>query len=192
MRERLPNIPDAACGLIIEVDASILELLLSILDCTATLSEYTMLEDSPMGQKMIQRARHAIPAGINEQLVRNDMPKVGTDFAVPFEHLEWMMDAYDEVDLPKVLFGHIGDAHLHLNILPRTIPELEYAREIYVELARIAISYGGTVSAEHGSEKLNGCCWLKWWGLRPFRLSVLKQVVDPAWILAEEIFDWLL
>lgn len=194
MRERLPNIPDAACGLIIEVDASILELLLSILDCTATLSEYTMLEDSPMGQKMIQRARHAIPAGINEQLVRNDMPKVGTDFAVPFEHLEWMMDAYDEVDLPKVLFGHIGDAHLHLNILPRTIPELEYAREIYVELARIAISYGGTVSAEHGIGKIKRMLLAEMVGPETIQaFQKLKQVVDPAWILGRgNIFDRLL
>ena len=86
-------------------------------------------------------------------MIANGMPKVGTDFAVPDERLQWMMDAYAEVDLPYVMFGHIGDNHLHLNMLPRTPDELVYAKEMYDELARIAVEYGGTVSAEHGIGK---------------------------------------
>ena len=191
---RLPHIPEAACGLIIEFDEENMSSLLNILECSNALLEYTMLEESTVGQRIVQQARHAIPAGINEQLVRNNMPKVGTDFAVPFERLSWMMDAYDEVDLPKVLFGHIGDAHLHLNMLPRTASELEYARELYVELARIALSYGGTVSAEHGIGKIKRQLLAEMVGLETIRtFQDLKKVVDPAWILGRgNIFDRLL
>jgi D-lactate dehydrogenase (cytochrome) len=194
MKSRLPHIPDAACGLIIEFDEENMSSVLEILESSNALSEYTMLEESTVGQEMVQQARHAIPAGINEQLVRNHMPKVGTDFAVPFERLTWMMDAYDEVDVPKVLFGHIGDAHLHLNMLPRTASELEYARELYVELARIALSYGGTVSAEHGIGKIKRQLLAEMVGPETIRtFQELKKVVDPAWILGRgNIFDRLL
>lgn len=194
MQERLPQIPEALCGLIIEIEEASIELLSEILESTGALLEYTMLEESTIGQSLVQQARHAIPAGINEQLVLNNMPKVGTDFAVPYDRLEWMMDAYDEVDLPKVLFGHIGDAHLHLNMLPRTASELQYARELYIELARIAISYGGTVSAEHGIGKIKKMLLAEMVGPETIHaFQQLKQVVDPAWILGRgNIFDRLL
>lgn len=194
MKARLPHIPEAECGLIIECDEESRSSVLEILESSRALSEYTMLEEFTVGQERIQQARHAVPAGINEQLVRNNMPKVGTDFAVPFERLAWMMDAYDEVDVPKVLFGHIGDAHLHLNMLPRTASELDYAREIYVELARIALSYGGTVSAEHGIGKIKRMLLAEMLGPETIRtFQALKKVVDPAWILGRgNIFDRLL
>ena len=196
MQTRMPEIPTANCGLIIEVEASetALDTLVAILEPAGALMEYTILEETSARQIQLQRARHAIPAGINEQLVRNKMPKVGTDFAVPFEYLEWMMDAYDEVELPKVLFGHIGDAHLHLNMLPSNTEELIRAKEVYQELARIAISYGGTVSAEHGIGKIKRELFAEMVGdatIESFR--ALKSVVDPAWILGRgNIFDRLL
>jgi D-lactate dehydrogenase (cytochrome) len=98
--------------------------------------------------------RHAIPVGINETVVRNHMPKVGTDLAVPDEALEAMMDLYESIPLPSALFGHIGDNHLHLNLLPRTDAELREARAHHERLARRAVELGGTVSAEHGIGKL--------------------------------------
>jgi D-lactate dehydrogenase (cytochrome) len=61
-----------------------------------------------------------------------------------------MLEAYDATGLPTACFGHIGDSHLHLNFLPRTADEVRDARARYVELAHMAVSLGGTVSAEHG------------------------------------------
>jgi len=114
----------------------------------------TLFADDDAGRARLHRLRHAIPAGINEQIVRNGMPKVGTDLAVPDAGLTEMMDHYEASPLPHALFGHIGDNHLHLNLLPRTDAELEQARAFYDELARHAIALGGTVSAEHGIGKL--------------------------------------
>ena len=59
-----------------------------------------------------------------------------------------------KVSMPSVLFGHIGDNHLHLNLLPRNPAELEEARGLYVQLAHKAVSLGGSVSAEHGIGKI--------------------------------------
>jgi FAD/FMN-containing dehydrogenase len=41
-----------------------------------------------------------------------------------------------------------------LNLLPSNINELAYAKELYFELAKKAVSLGGTVSAEHGIGRL--------------------------------------
>ena len=48
-----------------------------------------------------------------------------------------------------VIFGHIGDAHLHVNVF--SSPENpKAATDLILEFARKAVELGGTVSAEHG------------------------------------------
>ena len=51
-----------------------------------------------------------------------------------------------------VIFGHLGDAHVHVNIFSDPAnpgPAMDLLRE----LAREAVALGGTVSAEHGLGK---------------------------------------
>jgi D-lactate dehydrogenase (cytochrome) len=60
----------------------------------------------------------------------------------------------DEAGLQRAIFGHIGNAHLHVNILPRNAGELARAKEAVVTLARTAVDLGGSVSGEHGIGKL--------------------------------------
>lgn len=196
MREKIIDIPDCSCGLMIELESeteefSNLESCLVLLEDCGALMDDAILADSDAGRNRLYQARHAIPAGVNERVIANGMPKVGTDFAVPDERLQWMMDAYAEVDLPYVMFGHIGDNHLHLNMLPRTAEELVYAKEMYDELARIAVAYGGTVSAEHGIGKIKKHLLSEMVGetvLMQFR--TLKNQIDPNWILGKgTLFD---
>jgi len=83
---------------------------------------------------------------------------MGSDFAVPLEHNREMLAYYRDrlrAEFPGqyVIFGHIGDAHVHANILPRSGPEADRARALMVEFARKAVELGGTVSAEHGLGK---------------------------------------
>jgi FAD/FMN-containing dehydrogenase len=52
-----------------------------------------------------------------------------------------------------VIFGHLGDAHLHVNMLPATQAEVETATKLLKEFAVHAVELGGTVSAEHGLGK---------------------------------------
>jgi len=51
-----------------------------------------------------------------------------------------------------VIFGHIGDAHLHINIFSDPANPAPVT-ELLAEFAREAVSLGGTVSAEHGLGK---------------------------------------
>lgn len=52
------------------------------------------------------------------------------------------------------VFGHIGNCHLHANILPRTRSELEAAQKIMFEMSRQIVSLGGSIAGEHGIGKI--------------------------------------
>ncbi len=107
----------------------------------------------------MKRLRHAIPEAVNAIIARRqaevpDLHKVGTDMAVPDEALPEMMGIYrrrlDECGLEHVIFGHVGNGHLHVNILPTTAEDLRRAEDLYGEFAREAVRLGGSVAAEHG------------------------------------------
>ena len=155
------------------------------------LADDTIVTDDPAGQARLHALRHAIPAGINEQVVHNGMSKVGTDLAVPDAALNTMMDLYEGAPFERVLFGHIGDNHLHLNLLPHSADELARAKAWYADAARVAVSLGGTVSAEHGVGKLKKAQLAGMVSadtLAAFRR--LKRHLDPAWILGRgTLFD---
>jgi D-lactate dehydrogenase (cytochrome) len=151
----------------------------------------TLVATDEKSQAKLQAFRHAIPAGVNEQVVRNGMPKVGTDLAVPDEALTEMMVEYEKAPVDYVLFGHIGDNHLHLNLLPKTEDELARCKVFYDELAKRAIGLGGTVSAEHGIGRLKKK-HLAWMVPEEViaRFRALKAHLDPAWILGRGVmFD---
>jgi D-lactate dehydrogenase (cytochrome) len=187
-RTRIPDIPDpASSALFIEIehdgDPPLDAWWKALLEGQA-LADDTIVADDPAGRARLHAVRHAIPAAVNEAVVANDMPKVGTDFAVPDAALPTMMAAYDSVSLPSVCFGHIGDNHLHLNLLPRTEAELVQARALYGTLARQAVALGGTVSAEHGIGKLKRALLAEMVGAETLAdFQALKQHIDPAWIL---------
>lgn len=158
---------------------------------TGALADDTVIADDAPGQARLHALRHAIPAGINERVVRNGMPKLGTDLSVPDAGLDEMMARYEAAPIDHVLFGHIGDNHLHLNMLPKNAEELAIAKAYYDDLARVAVALGGSVSAEHGigKNKKRQFAWM----VAPEVLAsfrALKQHLDPAWILGRgNLFD---
>lgn len=157
---------------------------LEVLEAHTALAGDTLVADDDASRARLHRWRHAIPAAINERQSRLGMPKVGTDLAVPDAALDTMLEAYESAPLPHALFGHVGDGHLHLNLLPSDADELARARAYASELAQRAVALGGTISAEHGVGKLKRT-QLAWMVgpavLRQF--AALKTHLDPAWIL---------
>ena len=155
-----------------------------LLESSDALADDTVVAADDAGRAQLHALRHAIPAGINERVVHNGMRKVGTDLAVPDDALEALMDAYEAAPIEHVLFGHLGDNHLHLNLLPKTEEELVVAKRYYDDLARQAVAAGGTVSAEHGIGKLKRehLGWMVGDDVLA-SFAALKRALDPAWIL---------
>jgi FAD/FMN-containing dehydrogenase len=83
---------------------------------------------------------------------------LATDYAVPLERNRDILAIYRNVLTQNfgdkfVMFGHIGDAHVHTEVLPETQQEWKLATDIAVDLAKEVVAMGGTVGAEHGLGK---------------------------------------
>ena len=94
---------------------------------------------------------------MNDTVRRNGALKMGTDYAVPLDRNREMLAYYRrrlEEEFPgrHVIFGHIGDAHVHVNLFSDPANP-EHASDLLAEFARHAVAVGGTVSAEHGVGK---------------------------------------
>ncbi len=114
-------------------------------------------------QEDLKRFRHAVPEGINKEiakrrLVHTRIRKVATDMAVENEFLGEVYDLYEKTfsnaGLEYVVFGHGGDNHFHVNILPRTNDEVDLAVSSYESLAESILKMNGSVAAEHGIGRL--------------------------------------
>lgn len=133
--------------------------------------------------------RHALPEAVNtliDERRRADpaLTKLGTDMAVPDAHLSEVMRMYHtslaEAGLEYVIFGHIGNNHVHVNILPRDHDEYDRGKALYLAWAETIIAMGGTVSAEHGIGKLKTPFLQRMFGTRGIEeMKALKRVFDP-------------
>ena len=107
--------------------------------------------------------RHLLPETINAIIAERkkripELHKLGTDFAVPDEALEEIWAFYksklEGAGLEWVAYGHIGNNHIHINIMPRTLEEMRLGISIYHDFAQKVVALGGTISAEHGIGKI--------------------------------------
>ena len=87
--------------------------------------------------------------------------KMNTDYAVPLARNREMLAYYRQPSGSRsfpgryVIFGHIGDAHVHVNLFSDPANPA-HATALLQEFARHAVELGGTVSAEHGVGKRKG------------------------------------
>jgi FAD/FMN-containing dehydrogenase len=163
LRSRFPEIPaEAGAALIIEQeldseDDSRVDLWLERIEAAGALGEASWFAIAGSDRERFRRFRHALPELVNETVRRNGTLKMNSDFAVPLERNREMLAYYrerleQEFRGKYVIFGHIGDAHLHVNIFSsREAPG--HATGLLEEFARHAVALGGTVSAEHGLGK---------------------------------------
>ena len=139
--------------------------------------------------------RHALPVAVNEKVVRNKQRKIGTDMAVADDKFASFLKFYkqklDESNLEYVIFGHIGDNHLHANMLPKTEAEAAAARQLYGRFIAQAVMLDGTVSAEHGIGKLKKHYLYAMYGERYLNeMAEIKRALDPNGILGRgNVFD---
>ena len=152
----------------------------------------------------IREIRHAIPETINETLAKRKQKypaihKISADIAVPKEKFEEMISYYksklEATKLQYTMFGHIGENHLHMNILPNNNDEFVRAKELHFDFAKKAVALGGTVSAEHGIGKIKHQYLEIMYGQNGIKqMAAVKKVLDPKGILNRgNVFseDWL-
>jgi D-lactate dehydrogenase (cytochrome) len=143
---------------------------------------------SEQDQARLREFRHQLPVLMNEWFARYNQRKVSTDMAVSDDAFPGLFRLYKETlqssGLRYTIFGHIGDNHVHVNILPRDESEGAHARDLYVQFLKYAASVGGTLSAEHGVGKLKREYLRFFYTDAQLReMAALKKAFDPNGIL---------
>jgi len=141
----------------------------------------------------IKAFRHAVPEAVNlliDERKRDwpDITKLGTDMSVPDESLEAVLSMYRdgirENGLESVIFGHIGNNHVHVNILPNNPEEYTKGKSLYLSWARRVVELGGSVSGEHGIGKLKVPFLELMYGPEGIaEMRELKRLFDPEMML---------
>lgn len=194
LRQKYPAIPaPAVAALFFEQETtganeeSVLEQWTALLDQHHALSD-SWFATNVADQAKLREFRHQLPVLMNEWFARYRQRKVSTDMAVPDDAFPGLFRLYQETlrasGLRYTIFGHIGDNHVHVNILPRDDAEGAHARELYVQFLKHAAAVGGTLSAEHGVGKLKREYLRLFYSDDQLReMAALKRAFDPHGIL---------
>jgi FAD/FMN-containing dehydrogenase len=184
---RMMDVPQKAALMVeLEADASGE---IADLDMTDALEADSWFAMSASDRERFRVFRHTLAEKANDRVRRTGFVKFGTDYAVPLDKNREMMAIYRrvlDVDAPGryVIYGHIGDAHVHVNSFPETREQFERGKEVMTGLAREAVALGGTVGAEHGLGKRKA--HLLKIQYPPDQIEAMKNVkrrFDPDWLL---------
>lgn len=202
LRQKYASIPESAIGAIFfeqettsATEDALMDEWLSLLETHHALTDQSWFAINQQDQAKLREFRHALPVLMNEWFAQHKQRKVSTDMAVPDDQFAGMLRFYQDHlrsgDLRYTIFGHVGDNHVHVNILPRNDAEGERARDIYSKFIRRAIDVGGTISAEHGIGKLKRQYLRQLYGDEHLQeMAALKRAFDPAGILGRgNMFD---
>ncbi len=159
------------------------------LDMAGALEDDSWFGTSPSDRERFRRFRHALGERVNERIHRGGFMKLGTDYAVPRDQGREIIRIYRQaldrdLRLPYVIYGHVGDAHLHINTFPASKQEFERAKAVLEDLAKPVVELGGTVGAEHGLGKRKAHLLPVQYA--PDAIEAMRAVklrFDPQWLL---------
>jgi len=195
LRRNYALVPQWAAGAVffeqetnLETEEALMSAWLELLERHDALVDDSWFAMTEHDRRRIREFRHALPVLVNEWLTHHRQRKVSTDMAVPDKEFAAMLAFYKELltesKLQYVIFGHIGDNHVHVNILPRNDVEAATARKLYGRFINRAVKAGGTISAEHGIGKLKRDYLRELYGDEHLReMAALKRAFDPQCVL---------
>ncbi len=109
------------------------------------------------------------------------------DGCVPIDqlaaYLKFLRNAAAEREIPVVIFGHAGDGHLHVNLLPDVSREgwNEAVASLLTEVTDEVLRLGGTPAGEHGDGRLRAGLIDRLYGTEIVALfRMVKAAFDPG------------
>ena len=129
--------------------------LLSKFNPSFDLSTISILSD-PSSWKKFFEARHSMPDNALIKTQKMGGVSIITDTIVPPEKFqEYLVKIHNRLqksNIEYLLFGHLGDCHLHFHLIPNKKQE-KISLEIYDYMVDLSSELGGVYSAEHGTGK---------------------------------------
>lgn len=137
--------------------------------------------------------RHSVPETIDIHVERNQKREsaitiLSTDMCVTDDYFSELFSIYkndlNASGLCSLIFGHIGENHVHPNILARDLDEYKRGHALFEKWARAVSGMGGTITAEHGAGKIKRKLAAIMYGREKMKqLWDLKRVFDPKLLL---------
>ena len=200
----LPLLPERfGCCLYVELQAPVedeamadLERLGAIVRAAGGSERDSWVARTAVDRETLRFFRHAVPESVNMLIAQRKkldpvITKLGTDMAVPDDRLEEVVALYRrglaETGLQSAVWGHAGNNHLHVNILPRNGDDYRRGKALYADWARAVTGMGGTVSSEHAVGKAKADFLEIMYGPEHIAgMRALKRVFDPKGLLGQD------
>ena len=170
------------------LDAKITEWiqLINKFDQTIDLDSVIVLND-PLNWKKFFEARHSIPDNALSKTRKLGGLSIITDTIVPpnnyRKYLSLIHEKLQKENIEYLLFGHLGDCHLHFHLIPSNKQE-EQSLRVYDYMIDLSTKFGGVYSAEHGTGKRKRNDFKKCYGNEAVEMvKKSKLAVDPKLIL---------
>ena len=155
-------------------------------DTSINLDDIIVLND-PYNWKKFFEARHSIPDNALTKTKKDGGISIITDTIVPpRNYRKYLKLIHNKLQLEKIeylLFGHLGDCHLHFHLIP-TQKQSELCLKVYDYMIDLSSQLGGVYSAEHGTGKRKRNDFKKCYGQEAVEMvRQSKLALDPFCIL---------
>ena len=146
-----------------------------------------LLLNTPQNWKTFFEARHSMPANALEKTRQLNTWSILTDTIVPSDNFSEFLDITHSIlqtaNIEYLLFGHLGDCHLHFHLIPTKVQQPK-ALEVYNQIIENSTELGGVYSAEHGTGKRKRPDFIKCFGEGAAdQVRNAKAAIDPSFLL---------
>ena len=143
--------------------------------------------NDPENWKKFFEARHSIPDNALTKTKQLGGISIITDTIVPPENFSEYLDKVHHKlqsnNIEYLLFGHLGDCHLHFHLIPNDKQD-DKCLKIYDYMIDLSSKLGGVYSAEHGTGKRKRNDFKKCYGASAVEMvKKAKLAIDPKLIL---------
>lgn len=149
--------------------------------------EQVLSLNDPHNWKTFFEARHSMPANALQKARENETASIITDTIVPpssfSEFIKKTHQLIQDEKIDYLLFGHLGDCHLHFHLIPDQENEA-IAIDCYHKIIKLSSDLGGVYSAEHGTGKRKRQDFIDCYGQdAATQIINCKQGFDPNFLL---------
>lgn len=151
---------------------------------------HVQIELEPANQEQLWKIRHASATAVaHGDGAAKALPLIEDGVVPPErlrEYLEGVYQMFQRNHLQAAVWGHAGDANLHLQpfLDLAQVGDRQKAFRLLDEYYNLVISLGGSTSGEHGDGRLRAPYLEKLYGPEAYALLVkVKQIFDPYNIL---------
>ena len=165
----------------------------SFLETNKAMVDDTVIAKQVKEQDELRRLRHKVPSTLFEEgahHIKNGGGKISTDWSVPINKIHEIIDyaqvlAVEAKIKEPVIYGHIGNGHPHYNFIARNPDEKNQILEVVHKTCQKAVSFGGTIAAEHGIGKIKKD-FVRYYYPKSIinAMKSLKHALDPHGIMA--------